>query len=245
MSWRKIKEEARRIVTRARVIRRAPGRSRFVIQFFVSTLLKTIALRWRWLIKVQGYPLKKPLGGKATQVPERRDINEIMKILSTLLVLIFSLSSLAHRANEKEVSYTYDPFYLDVMSAQNENEVKLLKLGLRTSRQSKIKNFSSKNIKHLEKENHQMKLWRKSRYGEAPEISSPEINLSKLADMKGKEFDREFLSRLKDELQKSLALSKRAVQENFEEDIKAFSQSTLFAQEQRLKVTQDLSGEIK
>lgn len=160
-----------------------------------------------------------------------------MKILHLFVALVLSLSiqAFGHSHNAKEESYTYDPFFLDVMTSQNLNELKLLKLAVRNALNVKIKNFSSKHISLLQKENQKMKLWRQGRYPEAPKISSPDIHLSELSKLKGKKFDEIFLKSLNDELDKSLDLSKRGAQENFETDIKAFAAKLYKLQENRKK----------
>lgn len=162
-----------------------------------------------------------------------------MKKLHLFSTLLLCLSFLAvghtHKDNAKEESYTYDPFFLDVMTSQNNNELKLLKLAGRNALSNKIKNFSSKNITLLQKENQKMKLWRTGKYPEAPEISSPDINLSELATMKGKKFDEKFLRSFAEEIDKSLDLSKRGAQENFETDIKDFAENIHKLQDSRKK----------
>lgn len=155
--------------------------------------------------------------------------------LFSTLILCFSLHALGHDHNAKEESYTYDPFFLDVMTSQNSNELKLLKLAERNALSKQIKNFSLKNITLLQKENQKMSLWRKGKYPEAPRISSPDINLSELSKVKGKEFDEKFIKTFSEEIDKSIDLSKRGAQENFETDIKDFAEKLYKLQEGRKK----------
>lgn len=171
-------------------------------------------------------------------------IGAMKKLYITLLLLTCHLA-MAHKHHEKEESYTYDPFFLDVMTSQNTNEIKLLKLAERASRVQKIKQFAIKSVSLLQKENLTMKKWRAGRYPKAPLISSPDIHLASLSKLKGKEFDTKFLLLLTDELNKSLELSKRASLENFETDIKAFALKLQNLQVHRQKNAQDLLKEIK
>lgn len=129
-----------------------------------------------------------------------------------------------HAANGMEESYTYDPFFLDVIRYQFENEIALAKLGMSRSHDPKILEFSKSILDQANADLVQIKKWREDQYKVVPMVTPDEFSLKKLEDAKPADFEKMYLEELKKLTLNGQEIARMGAEQNFEPPIKAYAE---------------------
>lgn len=167
-----------------------------------------------------------------------------MKIILLTLFLLIACSpekkieqdhGHSHDENAIEESYTYDPFFLDVMKMHFEHEMKLAKLGMERTKDVKILNFTQLLLVNQAKDVTKIIQWREEMYKKVPAVEEDKFNLDDLKKLKGAEFDKKFLARFKEMTVKGIEISRMGMEQNFEPAIKSYAQEVHSRLKERLQ----------
>ena len=129
----------------------------------------------------------------------------------------------SHAQNAIEETYTYDPFFLDVMSMHFEQEMRLATLGMQKTKNVTILNFSQKVMAIEAQDLEKIKAWREELYKKVPKVEKDKFDLSELENAKEKDFDKKFIERFKQLTSKGMEISKMGAEQNFEPAIKTYA----------------------
>jgi uncharacterized protein (DUF305 family) len=129
-----------------------------------------------------------------------------------------------HAANGMEESYTYDPFFLDVIRFQFENEIALAKLGLSRSHEPKTLEMSKQILDKANTDLVQIKKWREGQYKVVPVVTPDEFSLKKLEAAKPSDFEKMYLEELKALTLNGQEITRMGAEQNFEPEIKAYAE---------------------
>lgn len=140
-----------------------------------------------------------------------------------------------HADHGIEESYTYDPFFLDVIRFQFENEIALAQLGMSRSHDPKLLGLSKQILDQAKKNLLQIKKWREGQYKVVPEVTPDEFSLKKLKSATRGEFEKMYLEELKALTLKGQEIAHMGVEQNFEPHIKAYAEGLHKAFTSRLK----------
>ena len=106
---------------------------------------------------------------------------------------VFSQTTTTHNhAMEKGASH--DPHFLDMMTEHHKDGIKMAEMASEKAESKEIKAMAQKIAKDQKKELKQMQEWRQQKYSSAPKTEQmpPKMDMSKLENSKGAEFDKNF-----------------------------------------------------
>ena len=158
-------------------------------------------------------------------------------LFSSLLTLApgchFS-SAHTHGENEIEKSYTYDPFFIDVLSNHMKEENDFFDIGLSKSKNKKLINLIKAEKSYNQKSLTRMQGWRDSMYKEVEHVVAEKYDVTELKKAEGSEFEKKLSEKLKALSKKGKEISMNGEEQNFETPIKAFSVEAVKRYKQRL-----------
>jgi uncharacterized protein (DUF305 family) len=143
------------------------------------------------------------------------------------MVLLFSCNAQKphdHAEHGLEESYTYDPFFLDVIRFQFENEIKLAQLGLSQSHHPATLEISKQILEMAQSDLVQIKKWREDQYKMVPVVTPDEFSLKKLELSKPSDFEKLYLEQLKALTLNGQEIARMGAEQNFEPPIKAYAE---------------------
>ena len=179
-------------------------------------------------------------------------------MVSSLLVLPLSFSYADNHMNQKSsgthstmrshsTSMVHDANYLDSYSAHHRDGIAMAEMAATRAENPELKKLASKMVKEQTEEVNQMKKWREQYF---PNVQSEEerlerVDLNKLQESKGKEFDSQFTKMMIKHHEDGIKLSKEVSAKLENEKIKSFAEKSISKQNEELKKLNELSKKIE
>lgn len=159
------------------------------------------------------------------------------KILMAAMICALSLSLPAfsagkHSAGHGAGTHTttgHDPHFLDMMSAHHKDGIKMAQMATEKAQSPEIKAFATKTIKDQTKEIEQMKTWRELHFSSVSmsESMPPKMDMSKLENASGKEFDKNFAEMMAQHHDEAIKMTNSMVEDLQNEEVKKFARKTI------------------
>lgn len=159
-----------------------------------------------------------------------------------LLILLFPfyLFSHTHSPDHRENSYTYDPFFLDVLTNHMKKEKEYFSLAKSRSKNKKLNDLVVKSLRSNDKAIKKMQDWKTTMYKEVEKMEQEKFDLKPLKDAKSSEFEKKMSEKLKELFAEGKQIATRGQEENFEQPIKAFAGEMTKIYSERMNVIKNL-----
>jgi len=161
-------------------------------------------------------------------------INLLVILLPLYLFAQPHSHSHTHSPDQIEKSYTYDPFFLDVMTNHMKKENEYLKLGTQATNK-KLKDFIVSTQKLNEGSIKKMQSWRTSMYKEVEKVRPDKFDLNSLKNATTKDFNKKMTETLKILFEEGIEIANNGKEQNFETPIKKFSEDLQKAYSKRIE----------
>lgn len=142
-------------------------------------------------------------------------------------------------------SAPYDLQYIDTMTAHHHGAIEMANMAETKALHPELKALAKKIVAAQERENGEMKAWRKQWFaGQAPAInmemsgmhdSMGDMDMKELAKLGGREFDLEFIRQMIPHHEGAVAMAREALQKSQRAEIKSAADSVIRAQEAEIK----------
>lgn len=173
-------------------------------------------------------------------------------IVSSLLLLPVSFSYADQHMHQKSASQSsstsmgHDAHYLDSFSAHHRDGIAMARLAEQRAQDPELKKLAAKTVKEQTQEIDQMKKWRDQYF---PNVQSQEearekVNLTKLEQAQGKEFDAEFARMMIKHHEEGIKLSKDMTGDLKNEKIKSFAERSVTKQNEEIKRLNEISRKL-
>lgn len=158
-----------------------------------------------------------------------------------ILGFIFVLSMNAFGAMGEE-GKTFEAHFLDKMIMHHKDGVKMAEMGKQKATDEKLKKMSEKMLSEQKREITQMEKWRKDLYTNVPMSKEmpPKMDMSKLQEAKGKDFDKQYLSMMSEHHRTGIDMFQEAEKKATNPQIKEFAMKGSEKQAQEEKEMKDM-----
>ena len=152
------------------------------------------------------------------------------------------------KSDANAASAPYDLQFIDTMTAHHAGAVEMAKMVDGRTENADLKKFAAQIIKDQEKEIADMKDWREKWFKGAPRamnmempgmMDSMKMDMSKLSNSKGKEFDLAFIEMMTPHHQGAVSMAKEALTKSEKPEIKTLAGNIIKAQEAEIKMMAD------
>lgn len=135
-------------------------------------------------------------------------------------------NKMKHDHAAMEQSTGHDPHFLDMMSEHHKDGIKMAEMAVEKAESKEIKSVASKIAKDQRKELQQMQEWRKKQFSSVPKTDEkpPKMDMSKLEESKGKEFDKQFAMMMAKHHEDGIKMAEEAIPSLKNDQIKKFAQ---------------------
>lgn len=154
--------------------------------------------------------------------------------------------SAGHGAGTQTMS-SHDPHFLDMMSVHHMDGIKMAQLAAEKAQSPDIKTVAGKVIKDQTKEIEQMKNWRQSHFSSVPksEDMPPKMDMSKLENASGKEFDRTFAEMMAKHHEDGIKMAQSMVGDLKNKDVKNFAEKSIEKQGKEKDYLEQLQASLE
>jgi predicted outer membrane protein len=140
----------------------------------------------------------------------------------------------------------HDAHYLDSFSAHHRDGIAMARLAEQKAQDPELKKLAAKMVKEQTQEMDQMKKWRDQYF---PNVQSMEekpeqVDLSKLEEAKGKEFDSQFAKMMIQHHEDGIKLTKDVSSTLKNEKIKNFADQSVSKQNEEIKRLNEISKKL-
>ena len=152
------------------------------------------------------------------------------------------------KSDANAASAPYDLQFIDTMTAHHAGAVEMAKMVDGRTENADLKKFAAQIIKDQEKEIADMKDWREKWFKGAPRamnmempgmMDSMKMDMSKLSNAKGKDFDVQFLDMMTPHHEGAITMAKEALTKSKKPEIKTLAGNIIKAQEAEIKMMAD------
>lgn len=165
-------------------------------------------------------------------------------VISSLAIATVSFSeTYKHPHNAaSEQSTGHDPHFLDMMSAHHQDGIKMAEMAADKAETREIKAVANKIVKDQKKELKQMQEWRKDQFSSIPksEEMPPKMDMSKLEDAEGKEFDKTFAHLMAKHHEDGIKMAKEAIPSLKNQQVREFAQTATKNQTKEMQLLHNL-----
>lgn len=149
------------------------------------------------------------------------------------------------KSDANAASAPYDLQFIDTMTAHHQGAIEMAKMVDGRTENPDVKKFAAQIIKDQEKEIAEMKEWREKWFKDKPAaknmempgmMDSMKMDMSKLSNAKGKEFDLMFLEMMTPHHQGAVSMAKEALAKSEKPEIKTLAGNIIKAQEAEIKM---------
>lgn len=164
----------------------------------------------------------------------------------TLAPAAFAQTS-SQTSTMQEQSAAHDPKYLDMMTEHHKGGIKMAEMASKKAESKEVKNMAEKLVKDQKKELKQMQEWREQKFASAPksEQMPPKMDMSKLENSTGKEFDTNFAMMMAQHHEEGIKMTEEAIPKLQNNQIKEFAQSTTKNQTKEMKELHNLHSSLE
>ena len=153
-------------------------------------------------------------------------------------------SSSTGSVTQASKSENFDAAFLDQFTKHHQDGIEMAKLAQDRAQSPEVKKLSQKIIKDQTKEIEQMQKWRQRHYSSVPKSESKmeKMDMSKLENSKGVEFDKAFLDMMAKHHEMGMALVERATKEVKRNEIKQFASNAMKNQKKEVAQMHKMMG---
>lgn len=126
-------------------------------------------------------------------------------------------------------SSAHDPHFLDMMSAHHRDGINMAQMATEKAQSPEIKAVATKVIKDQTKELEQMKTWRQRHFSSVPksEDMPPKMDMSKLENASGNEFDKTFAEMMAKHHEDGIKMSESMVGNLKNDEVRKFAEKSI------------------
>ena len=165
------------------------------------------------------------------------------------VVLTFSVSSFGldnEVATESVTQSSFDSLFIEKMTRHHQDSVDMGKFAIDKGESSEIKSISQKIIDDQTKEIAQMREWKMKWYkDDVTKADMPKMDMSHLQTLKGKEFDKMFLTMMTEHHQGAITISKDMMPKLKHKQIKDFAKNIIKKQKSEIAQLEKLESKIE
>lgn len=121
----------------------------------------------------------------------------------------------------------HDPHFLDMMIEHHKDGIKMAEMATQKAQGQEIKTMANKILKDQKKELKQMQEWRQEKFASIPksEDMMPKMDMNKLENSKGAEFDKNFVMMMASHHEDGIKMAEEAIPMLKNNQIKQFAQN--------------------
>lgn len=169
----------------------------------------------------------------------------VLGVLSLSPVASSQPSSQHNHSMEKGASH--DPHFLDMMSQHHKEGIKMAEMAATKAESKDIKAMAEKIAKDQKEELKQMQEWRQKKFSSAPksEQKPSKMDLSKLENAKGAEFDKTFAMMMAKHHEDGIKMAQEAIPMLKDNQVKQFAQNATKNQTREMKKLHSLHSSLE
>lgn len=152
--------------------------------------------------------------------------------------------STSHKGHtSSEMSSGHDAHYLESFSAHHRDGIEMAKLAEKKARDPQLRKMASKIIKDQNEELNQMQMWKEKFFSnvQSEEEAPKKMDMSKLQEAQGKEFDARFAEMMAKHHQDGIKMTKEMLPQLQQEDVKRFAEKSITKQTEEIQKLKNLS----